>query len=68
MGFIQGLSSSFINLTQGISSLAGCVLALVGYRPPGRVSAGPVRVQAARRGLCRPCEGTDRQEGSLPAL
>ena len=42
--------------------------ALGGYRPPGGVCAGPRRVQAARRGLCRPWEGTGRQEGSVPAL
>ena len=42
--------------------------ALGGCRPPGGVSAGPGRVQAARRGLCWPWEGAGRQEGSLLAL
>ena len=37
-------------------------------RPPGGVCDSPGRVQAARRGLCRPWEGTDRQEGSVLAL
>ena len=31
--------------------------ALEGCRPPGGVCAGPGRVQAARRGLCRPWKG-----------
>ena len=42
--------------------------ALGGYRPPGGVFAGPGSVEAAWRGLCRPWEGTGRQEGCLPAL
>ena len=42
--------------------------ALGGYRPPGGVCAGPWRVQAAMRGLCRSWEGIGRQEGSVPAL
>ena len=42
--------------------------ALGGYRPPGGVCAGPGRMQAARKGLCRPWEGTGGQEGSLPTL
>ena len=42
--------------------------ALGGCRQPGGVSAGPGRVQAARRGLCWPWEGAGSQEGSLPAL
>ena len=46
----------------------GSLPALGGCRPPGEVFAGPVRVQAARRGLCRPWEGTGSQEGSVPAL
>ena len=42
--------------------------ALGGCRPPGEVCAGPGRVQAARRELCRPWEGVGRQQGSVPAL
>ena len=42
--------------------------ALGGRRPPGGGCTGPGRVQAARRGLCRPWEGAGRQEGSLLAL
>ena len=44
------------------------VPALGGCRPPGGVCAGPGRVQAARRGLCRPWGGgAGRQEVSVPA-
>ena len=42
--------------------------ALGGCRPPGGDCAGPRRVEAARRGLCRPWEGAGRQEGTVPAL
>ena len=42
--------------------------ALGGGRQPGGVFAGPGRVQAARRGVCRPWEGAGRQKGCLPAL
>ena len=45
-----------------------CVPALGGCRPPGGGLAGPGRVQADRRGVCRPWEGTGRQEGCVPAL
>ena len=42
--------------------------ALGGYRPPGRVCAGPGRVQATRRDVCWPWEGIGCQEGAVPAL
>ena len=44
------------------------MLALGGCRPPGEVWAGPGSEHAAMRGLCRPLEGSGRQEGSVPAL
>ena len=59
----------------------GGVPALGGCRQPGGVCAGPgrvevargacagsERVEVARRGLCRPWEGTYRQEGTVPAV
>ena len=42
--------------------------ALGGYRPSEGVCAGPGRVEAARRGFCRPWEGACTQEGAVPAL
>ena len=44
------------------------MLAVGGYRPPGGVCAGPGRVEAGRRGLCRPWEGRGWQEESVLAL
>ena len=42
--------------------------ALGGCRPPGGVCPGPGRLQAARRGLCRPREGAGHQKGCVPPL
>ena len=44
------------------------MLALGGCRPQEGVCAGPGRVQAPRRGLCRPWEDAGRQEGYVPTL
>ena len=41
--------------------------ALGGCRPPGEGCAGPGRLKATRRGLCRPREGAGHQERTVRA-
>ena len=80
-GRVQAARRGLCRLWEGAGRQEWSVPALWGYRPPGGGCAGsgrvqgpggvyaiPGRVQAARSGLCRPCGGTGRQEGSVPAL
>ena len=80
MSFTQGLSLSFISFIQDLPSsfmsftqeLPSSFISFTQEFPSSFISftqgAGPGRVQAARRGVCRPWEGTSRQEGCVPAL